>query len=127
MNRDETMLNDHLAGASLRDLGQRHGLSHEGVRLAIAREGRKVIDQIHLALLTSHATGELPTFLVPGNAGPDFDLALEYVRWVTQELDERGVNVRVHYRQTWSPAGVVLALEDADPPSNRRTKARNHS
>jgi hypothetical protein len=87
MTRDEAMLNDHLAGASLRELGQRYSLSHEGVRLAIARQGRQVIDRIHLDLLTSHATGEMPTFVVPGHAGPDFDLALEYVRWVTQELE----------------------------------------
>jgi hypothetical protein len=124
MTRDEAMLNDHLAGASLRELGQRYSLSHEGVRLAIARQGRQVIDRIHLDLLTSHATGEMPTFVVPGHAGPDFDLALEYVRWVTQELEERGLKVRVHYRPTYSPAGVVLALEDAGPPSNR-AKVRN--
>jgi hypothetical protein len=123
MTRDETMFRQRMKNASFREIAEAQGLTAEGVRLAVAREGRRQVDRLHLDLLSSHATGELPAFAIPGHAGPDFDLAMEYVQWSARELSERGLRVLVHYRPVHN--GVVIALEDADPPSNR-TKVRNH-
>lgn len=78
--------------------------------MVVAREGRKQIDRIELDLLAATKTDEVVAFVVPGHGGPDFDLALEYVRWVVAELTERGIKVAVHYRAVEN--GVVLALED---------------
>jgi hypothetical protein len=116
MTRDETILRERLKGDTLHAIGGRHGLSHEGVRYVVARETRRMIDEIHLDLLTSHATGEAPSFVIPEHGGEDFDLAMEYVQFVTRELAERGMRVRVEYRPTYN--GVVLALVDAEPPAN---------
>jgi hypothetical protein len=123
MTRDETMFRERLKGASFSDIAETQSLTGEGVRLAVAREGRKQIDRLHLDLLASHATGDFPAFAIPGHAGPDFDLAMEYVQWAARELSQRGLRVLLHYRPVHN--GVVIALEDADPPSNR-TKVRNH-
>lgn len=109
-NRDEQMLMDRISGSTLRDVGERRAMTAEGARLAIAREGRKQIDRLELALLANRKTGDVELFVIPDHAGPDFDLALAYLRWATGELTKRGIKVQVHYRPTYN--GVVIGLED---------------
>jgi hypothetical protein len=116
---DEAVLIERLRGRTLRDLADTTGLSIEGVRVVVAREGRKQIDKIELALLAATKTNEVVAFVMPDHSGPDFDLALEYVRWVVAERTERGVRVRIHYRPTEN--GVVLALEDITRPRRARS------
>ena len=80
----------------------------------MVREGRTHIDRIELDLLATTKTDEVVAFVVPDHGGPDFDLAMEYVRWVVAELTKRDIKVAVHYRATSN--GVVLALEDVTRP-----------
>jgi hypothetical protein len=115
---DQAILTERLRGRTLRDLADVTGLSPEGVRVVVAREGRKQIDQIELQLMVNTKTDDLLALVVPGHGGPDFDLAMGYVQWVVRELDERGIRVQVHYRPTYN--GVVMALEDVTRP--RRAK-----
>jgi hypothetical protein len=111
---DTTLFRENLLGTSTYDLGERHDMAPETVRLAVVRGGRALIDQIHLDLIASHATGEVPTLVIPDHAGPDHDLALELLEFVVSGLARVGMNVRTIYRPTYN--GVVIALVDADPP-----------
>ncbi len=56
---DATILTERLRGRTLRDLADTTGLSPEGVRVVVAREGRKQIDEIELALLANTKTDDL--------------------------------------------------------------------
>ena len=118
---DETILTERLRGRTLRDLADTTGLTPEGVRLVVLREGRKHIDRIELTLLANTKSDELYALMVPDHAGPDFDVAMSYAQWVLRELDERGVRVQVHYRAVEN--GIVLALEDV----SRKAKNARHS
>jgi hypothetical protein len=116
--RDDAVFRERLLGADLRDIAKRHDLSPEGVRIVVAREGRRQVDEIHLALVASHATGELPAIAIPDHGGEDFDLAMEWVRWIVDQLSRVGMRVKVHYRPVFN--GIVVALEDRDPPLNSK-------
>jgi hypothetical protein len=116
---DPAILTERLRGRTLRDLAEATGMTAEGVRGVVIREGRKQIDRIELALLANTKSDDVVAFAIPDHSGPDFDLAIEYVRWVTAKLSERGIRVHVHYRPTAN--GVVFALEDVTRPRRART------
>ena len=48
---DETILTERIRGRTLRDLADTTGLTPEGVRFVVARESRRQLDRIELALL----------------------------------------------------------------------------
>jgi hypothetical protein len=110
MERDQQVLSERVGGAPLREIGDRHDLSAEGVRVVVAREGRRQIDDLELRLMVNRKTGDLEAFLIPDHGGPDFDIAIAYFQWAMRELAERGVQVRIHYRPV--PEGVVFGVED---------------
>jgi hypothetical protein len=116
---DDTILTERLRGRTLRDLPDTTGMTPEGIRVVVDREGRKQIDRFELDLLAATKTNEVVAFVVPDHGGEDFDLALSYVQWVVAELTERGVKVAVHYRPTYN--GVVVALEDVTRPRRSGT------
>ena len=118
---DQAILTERLRGRTLRDLAETTGLTPEGVRFVVAREGRQQIDRIELALLANTKTDDVLGFVVPGHGGEEFDLALSYVQWVVRELTGRGIRVAVHYRPTEN--GVLLALEDTTRPRPRRARS----
>ena len=43
---DETILTERLRGRTLRDLADHNGMTPEGIRQVVVREGRKQIDRI---------------------------------------------------------------------------------
>ena len=110
-----------LEGHSVREIAARHEVPKTNVHRLIKGGGKAFIEQLHLDLLKSHATGELPAFLLPDQPGPTFDRALDLMRWVTNELEQRGINVRVQYRTARN--GLVIAFEDADPPANTKVRS----
>ena len=108
--RDTAVLTERIAGAKLRDIGARHGLSHEGVRVVADRTGRRHLDDLQRRLAANVGTDDLEVLLVPDHSGPAFDAAIAYVGWVTHALAERGVELKVTYRPAES--GVAFGLED---------------
>jgi hypothetical protein len=82
---DQALLSERLRGRTLRDLADTTVLSIEGVRVVVAREGGKQIDEIELALLANTKTDDLLAFVVPEHGGPDFDSAMSYVQWVCRD------------------------------------------
>ena len=116
---DETLFAEKLAGASLRRLETMHGIPRESVRVAILRQANKVLTQIELDLLRAKVNDEYPSFIIPATSGPDFDMAVELVKFVVNGLHERGVRVKLHYRPAFDQdkgevVGMVLWLEEAD-------------
>jgi hypothetical protein len=111
-DRDRQVLQERIGGATLREIGARHDLTAEGVRLVIVRAAREHIDQVVLAAWLAHKEGKLLALAVP--AWADQDLAAEYFAWVAGELKRRDDGFwRVHYRPT--PDGsFVIAIEDLD-------------
>ena len=107
------MLTERIRGDTLQVIGDRHGgLSPQGVRVVVAREGRRQVDDLERRLRANAETDELEAFLVPGHGGPDFQMALAYLQWSLAQLSERGIPTRVRYRSTTS--GVVFGLELAE-------------
>ena len=84
MDRDAQVLMERIGGDTLRDIAERHDLSHETVRLIVVREGRKHIDRIVLAAWAAQKDDELLMLAVP--AWAEADLAAEYFAWVAGEL-----------------------------------------
>jgi hypothetical protein len=114
---DHSLLAERLRGRTFAELADRTGLTGEGARFVVAREARRQIDRIELDLLVATKTDEVVAFVVPDHGGENFDLALEYVRWVVAELTKREIKVAVHYRPTYN--GVVVALEDVTRPRRK--------
>lgn len=110
--RDQAILMERVGGDTLREIGERHDLTAEGVRLVLIREGRKHIDQIVLAAWACQKTGGLLMLGVP--AWAPTDLATEYLAWVADQLRQRDDGQwAIHYRPT--PDGsFAFAIEDID-------------
>lgn len=108
-DRDSAVLTERIAGDTLRTIGDRHGLSVEGVRVVAGRAARRHLDDLQARLAANALTGDVEALLIPDHSGPDFDQAIAYLRWVTHELAGRGVELRVHYRPAES--GVAFGLE----------------
>jgi hypothetical protein len=87
--------------------------------LKIKRGARQFIDDVHLQLIVSHGTGELPAILLPNQPGPTLDRALDFTRWLTNELERVGMEIRIHYRPD-AAGGLVIAFSDAHPPANSK-------
>jgi hypothetical protein len=111
-DRDQQVLMERIGGATLRELGDRHDLSHEAIRLIVVRAAREHIDQIVLSAWVAQKEGTLLALAVP--AWADQDLAAEYFAWIAHELKRRDDGFwRLHYRPT--PDGsFVFAIEDLD-------------
>lgn len=110
--RDNAILWEHFGGASLRELGHRFGMSHQGARMVIVREGRRHVDRFELDLLAATKTGEWPTLLVPFQEQDGWQTVLSYFGWLVDELRKRGVPVTVH--TTHTEAGTAFQLRQVD-------------
>lgn len=110
MDRDAQVLIERIGGGTLRDIAERHDLSPEGVRVVVAREGRKHIDQIVVQAWAAQKEGQLLMLAVP--AWAEADLAAEYFAWVADELKRRDDGVwHLHYRPTLD-GSFVVAFDD---------------
>lgn len=112
MDRDAEVLTERIGGDTLREIGERHDLSIEGVRVVVAREARRHIDKLVLDMWVAQKEGTLLTLAVPAGSDDDQHLAVQYLEWVLGEMGKRDdVNVRVVYRPT--PDGsFAFALRD---------------
>ena len=109
--RDDQVLMERISGSTLAEIGKRHALSPEGVRLVVTREARRQIDDLELRLMANMKTDDVELFVVPGHSGPDFDLAMAHISFALRELDARGIDVQVDYRPVHN--GLVLGLQIA--------------
>jgi hypothetical protein len=106
---DRAVLDEHIAGASFRDIGARHGISHERARQVYVREARAHVDKIELDMLACRKSGEAFLLLIPN--GPDRTLALDYLSWVVKQLRSRDIAVAVRVHTTTAGLAVELADE----------------
>jgi hypothetical protein len=108
-----------LEGGSVRIVAKRHGIPESRAFRAIKAGAEAFVSQVHLDLLASHGNGELPAILLPNQPGPTLDRALDFARWLSNELEQRGIAVRLHYR-TSADGGLIIALSDRDRPPNSK-------
>ena len=93
------LLHEYAAGATYRDLGQRHGIGHETARqLVIAAEDDLVFRVLtdFVSALRAEAQGqepEWPSFVVP--YGPDRTTALRVFDRIRKRLRDRGLPFRI--------------------------------
>jgi hypothetical protein len=112
-DRNEAVLSERIGGDTLREIGGRHGLSPEGVRVVVAREGDRQIDALEHDLDLAAETGEHPTFLVPFQEDEGWQTALAYFQWCLDRLRARGRRVTVTTRQTASGTAFMIERETA--------------
>jgi len=112
--RDKRVFRSRMAGETLRQIGQEHGLSAPGVRLVFAKEARRQIDDLELALLVGSKTGEWPLFVVPFQSQADWRTALDYFSWAVQQLRDRGVALSVITRQVAGEGTVFMLTTDEE-------------
>ena len=108
--RDQRILDEHLAGRRQREIAERHELSRESVRLIVQRQLNREITVLECALLRSRCTDEPVELATLGHDLVEFETAANYTAAVLTGLLERGVRVRLHYRPT--SEGVVIALQE---------------
>lgn len=123
MDRDEAVLMERIGGATLREVGEAHSLTPEGVRHVFARTARRHVDSIVLAMWAAQKTGELVMLAVPAWVGADDQRrVVGYLDWLLGEFSQRDdVDVKVRYVPT--PGGsFAFALEDVsfNPKENER-------
>ena len=115
--RDESILTEHINGDSFREIGARYGISAMRAHTVFTSSARRHVDDLELRLLANTKTDDLEVLLIPSHSGPDFDAAIDYLHWVTHELADRGVQLKVHYRPAMN--GCAFGLEDVTRGSNR--------
>jgi hypothetical protein len=104
------MLKERLSGDELKVIGARHGLSHEGARLAIMRRTQQVVDEVEHDLEEARETGVCPTWVVPFDRVEELALMVDLVYLICTELTGRGVEAQLNY-VTVPDTGLVLMLE----------------
>ena len=118
MDRDAVILQDRIIGGdTFRQIGERHGISAMRAHTVYQRSARQHLDDLELRLLANTKTDDLEVLLLPDHSGPEFNAALDYLRWVVASLAERNVQVKVHYRVAMN--GCAFGLEDVTRGSNR--------
>jgi hypothetical protein len=121
-DRDQQVLMERIGGATLREIGDRHDLSHEAVRLIVVRQARAYVNAIVVSMWRAQKGGEVLAFAVPAGSADDQHAAVQYFEWLLGELRKRDdVEPRVTYRPT--PDGsFAFAIEDVsfDPTGGDR-------
>jgi hypothetical protein len=98
-------LAEHAAGASVRQIAKRHGISRSTVHRTILKEGSRLIgeleNELRVAELTEAEGGQAtwPTCLIPPQVEPDWRAAMAMFFWARDRLVERGWAIEVITRQ----------------------------
>jgi hypothetical protein len=115
------LLAEHARGDSYRTIGRRHGLSHEGARKAVMRQGSAFVNRVEMDLMVAakyERMGLTSKAVWPGLAiphGPGWQLGLSLLQWLVDELRDRKLAVRVLTRSV--PNGIVFLLTLEELPS----------
>ena len=111
----EAALREHAAGASLRQIGAKHNVSHETARVLVQRAAREHLVEVSGRLLLARRSGEYLPIEVPGS-GPGLRQGLLYLAWLIAELKELGISVKAH---CWEVEhGLVVGLEELPKEEN---------
>lgn len=65
------------------------------MRFVVAREPRRQIDKLELALMEALRAAEVVALAIPGLGGPNFDIAMEYAQWCVAQLTARDLAIQV--------------------------------
>lgn len=112
--RNRRILEERAHGATLQELAERHGISHQLVH----RITREHIDEMELRLLRNRATGDVELFVVPFQSQENWQLANDYFTWVLHELHQREIDLKVDTRYMLNGT-MTFAVEDITDYSKR--------
>lgn len=130
------LLQEHAAGASFRTLGKRHDVSHEHARQLVSDA---IEDLVFDAVVSMYGAwrnerdglaAEWPGFVVPAQAQPDRQIALNIFQSVTSRLQARNIPLKIVVRHV--PVGesvggtVHLWALDADELERREHTDKEH-
>lgn len=120
-DRTMQMIGERATGDTFSAIGRRHGMSDEGVRKLVLREGTKLVNQTELDCLVAQKLEAMgrddeagwPTFLLPHQDQRDHQTVLSLVQWLVDRLRRgRDLAVSVHSRPT--PNGLCLQIRTED-------------
>jgi hypothetical protein len=113
------LLHEHAAGVSFRQLGRRHGVSHERARQLVIAELDNLVFDSTIRVLSPDLDN--PAFVIPNQAQGDRATALRVVDMVRHGVRAKGVKVKTVVRHVRpgavdnhgvpSPGGTVFMLE----------------
>jgi hypothetical protein len=98
------------SGATLAEVGRRHGVSHQRVA-SVMRHATEFVDKVEMDLLVARKEDSLCAFVIP--FGPDYSLAQQVADWLLRRLRARDLDLKVSTRRT--PDGLLLVIEDVTP------------
>jgi hypothetical protein len=104
------LLDEHLAGASTRQLAARHGISKSRISLMLGAAVDNLALEVVVSLYSAHRDGEdaVWAFGVPYQDQPDRQAALRVFEGVVKRLKDRNVPIRVETRSI-APGTVDVA------------------
>lgn len=115
---DGQLLAERFRGATYRALAARFGLSVEGARFVVAREARRLIDDLIEGMHAAQSLGELEPLPVPcGSTDPQ--VVIGCLGWVLGELEKCGVRPRVWPRPA-DGGELAFAIEDLNFPGGNQ-------
>jgi hypothetical protein len=95
----EALFNERIfTDVTLKELGDREGVSHSAIAQQVQRYNRRHIDEIELNLMIASKEDALMALIVPEQAVESQELAVRYFDHVVRELRKRDLALQVHYR-----------------------------
>ncbi len=91
-------------GATLTEIGARHGVSHQRVSV-INRAATAFVTEIELALMVARKLGQPYALLIPDGDG----IGLDFAAWLVGRLRRRDLHITVSTTQAANALIVLLA------------------
>jgi hypothetical protein len=105
--RDQLLVIKRAEGATVGQLGEQFGISHQRAS-AVVKDARRFVDQCELDLLAATKTDEVCAYVIP--YGENYTVAMQFSDWLIGELRDRGVDLTVETRRAHN--GIALVLRD---------------
>jgi len=111
VERNDAMLSQRIAGATLREIAETHGVTEQTVHRIVDRQARRHIEEVVAGMWAAQKENALLVLLVPPGLDGEQALTIRYLDWVLSQMPSY-VDPAVHYRPAGFGGGFVLALED---------------
>jgi predicted transcriptional regulator len=112
VQRNLEMLQDRIAGSTLQEIADEHGVTPQAVHVIVDRTMRRHVEEVLLGMWAAQKDGQLLVLAVPPGLAHEQALTVRYLDFMLGELAELHADVQVHYRPAGFDGGFVLALED---------------
>jgi hypothetical protein len=111
VQRNLGMLYQRVAGSTLQEIADDHGVTPQTVHVIVDRTGRRHVEDVLLQMWLAQKQDTLLVLAVPPGLAEEQTAAIAYLDWLLHEFAELGEEVTVHHRPTLTGA-IAFALED---------------